>query len=58
MGTPSLDRFGNMAIGYNVSSASTFPSLRVAARLTTDPPSRCFQIPEVCCEARSPCWGG
>jgi uncharacterized repeat protein (TIGR01451 family) len=36
MGTASLDRFGNMAIGYNVSSASTFPSLRVAARLATD----------------------
>jgi len=37
MGTAALDRFGNMALGYNVSSASVFPSLRVASRLAGDP---------------------
>lgn len=36
MGTPAMDRFGNMAIGYNVSSGSVFPSLRVAGRLAGD----------------------
>jgi uncharacterized repeat protein (TIGR01451 family) len=36
MGTMAMDRFGNMAIGYNVSSASVFPSLRVAGRLAND----------------------
>jgi uncharacterized repeat protein (TIGR01451 family) len=36
MGTAALDRFGNMAMGYNVSSDSVFPSLRVAGRLATD----------------------
>jgi uncharacterized repeat protein (TIGR01451 family) len=38
MGTPAMDRFGNMAIGYNVSSGSVFPSLRVAGRLAADGP--------------------
>jgi uncharacterized repeat protein (TIGR01451 family) len=37
MGTMSMDRFGNMAIGYNVSSGSVFPSIRVAGRLAGDP---------------------
>ena len=37
MGTMAMDRFGNMAIGYNVSSGSVFPSLRVAGRLAGDP---------------------
>jgi uncharacterized repeat protein (TIGR01451 family) len=38
MGTLAMDRFGNMAIGYNVSSGSVFPSLRVAGRLADDGP--------------------
>jgi uncharacterized repeat protein (TIGR01451 family) len=37
MGTMAMDRFGNLAIGYNVSSGSVFPSLRVAGRLAGDP---------------------
>ncbi len=36
MGTMAMDRFGNMAIGYNVASGSVFPSLRVAGRLAND----------------------
>ncbi|HEX5501683.1 MAG TPA: immunoglobulin domain-containing protein [Thermomicrobiales bacterium] len=36
---PSLavDRDGNMAVGYSVSSASTYPSIRYAGRFATDP---------------------
>jgi uncharacterized repeat protein (TIGR01451 family) len=36
MGTVAMDRFGNMAMGYNVSSGSVFPSLRVAGRLASE----------------------
>jgi hypothetical protein len=36
---PSLavDQLGNMAVGYSVSSATTYPSIRYAGRLVTDP---------------------
>jgi hypothetical protein len=33
----SQDKDGNIAIGYSVSSTSTFPSIRYAGHLTTDP---------------------
>lgn len=33
----AMDKDGNIAIGYNVSSATTFPSIRYAGRLKTDP---------------------
>jgi len=35
---PSLavDKFGNMAVGYSVSSATMYPAIRYAGRLTTD----------------------
>src|SRR6266513_306640 len=33
----AVDENGNMAIGYSTSSASIFPSIRYAGRLTTDP---------------------
>ncbi len=36
---PSLavDKFGNMAIGYSVSSSTMYPAIRYAGRLITDP---------------------
>lgn len=36
---PSLavDKFGNMAIGYSVSSSALYPAIRYAGRLITDP---------------------
>jgi len=37
MGGSALDQSGNFAIGYNVSSSSTFPSLRYTGRLVDDP---------------------
>lgn len=37
MASMAMDGDGNMAIGYNVSSNSTFPSIRYATRLATDP---------------------
>jgi hypothetical protein len=38
MGSAALDRFGNLAVAFNVSSATTSPSIRYAARLAGDPP--------------------
>ncbi|HEU4939615.1 MAG TPA: DUF11 domain-containing protein [Vicinamibacterales bacterium] len=37
MGSIAMDRFGNMAMGYNVSSSATFPGIRIAGRLPGDP---------------------
>lgn len=37
MGSVAMDGSGNMAVGYAVSSETTFPSLRYAARLAGDP---------------------
>ena len=36
---PSLavDKFGNMAVGYSVSSSTMYPAIRYAGRLATDP---------------------
>ncbi|MEO8378199.1 MAG: carboxypeptidase regulatory-like domain-containing protein, partial [Acidobacteriota bacterium] len=33
----ALDRAGNMALGYSTSSSTTFPSIKYAGRLATDP---------------------
>ena len=33
----AMDRDGNIAVGYSTSSATTFPSLRYAGRLVSDP---------------------
>ncbi len=38
MGAIAMDGAGNIAVGYNVSSGATFPSLRYAGRLASDPP--------------------
>lgn len=37
MGSIAMDHLGDMAVGYNVSSSSTFPSIRYAGRLVGDP---------------------
>jgi len=37
MGSAAMDSAGNLAIGFSVSSATTYPSIRYAARLATDP---------------------
>jgi len=37
MGTMAMDRAGNIALGYNVSSSTVFPSIRIAGRLAGDP---------------------
>ena len=37
MGSAAMDKMGNLAIGYTVSSASVFPSIRIAGRLAGDP---------------------
>ncbi len=37
MGSIAVDHVGNMALGYSVSSASTYPSIRYAGRLAGDP---------------------
>lgn len=38
MGSVAMDRMGNIALGYSVSSSSVFPSVRYAGRLAGDPP--------------------
>ena len=38
MGSAAMDKDGNIALGYSVSSIVVFPSLRYAGRLATDPP--------------------
>ncbi|MEE8390655.1 MAG: carboxypeptidase regulatory-like domain-containing protein, partial [Anaerolineae bacterium] len=37
MGSIAQDRMGNMALGYSVSSGSTYPSIRYTGRLVGDP---------------------
>jgi subtilisin-like proprotein convertase family protein len=43
MGSAAMDNKGNLAVGYSVSSAATFPSIRYAGRLATDPANGLFQ---------------
>ena len=38
MGSISIDQDGNIALGYSVSSSSTYPSIRYATRTPSDPP--------------------
>ncbi|MDQ3706740.1 MAG: S-layer homology domain-containing protein [Chloroflexota bacterium] len=38
MPSMAMDRDGNMAVGYSVSSSSLFPSIRYAGRMAADPP--------------------
>jgi hypothetical protein len=37
MGSIAMDQAGNIALGYSVSSATTFPSIRYTGQLATDP---------------------
>ncbi len=37
MGSIAMDRDGNMALGFSVSSAATYPSIRYVGRLASDP---------------------
>jgi hypothetical protein len=37
MGSINMDKYGNIALGYSVSSSSLFPSIRYAGRLALDP---------------------
>ena len=39
MGSAAMDRNGDLAVGYSVSSSSVFPSIRYAGRLASDPPN-------------------
>ena len=43
MGSAAMDASGNIAVGYSVSSETTFPSIRAAGRLVTDPPGELSQ---------------
>jgi hypothetical protein len=38
MGSANMDKNGNIAIGYSVSSTSEFPSIRYVGRMASDPP--------------------
>jgi subtilisin-like proprotein convertase family protein len=39
MGSAAMDGSGNLAVGYSASSLTSFPSIRYAGRLATDPPN-------------------
>jgi len=39
MGSAAMDASGDIAVGYSVSSSSTYPSIRYAGRLAGDPPN-------------------
>src|SRR5262249_7562377 len=43
MGSASLDASGDLAVGFSVSSSVTFPSIRVAGRLASDPAGQLAQ---------------
>ncbi|PYR61107.1 MAG: hypothetical protein DMF91_10590, partial [Acidobacteria bacterium] len=43
MGSAAMDSQGNIAVGYSVSSLTTFPSIRYAGRLASDPANGLFQ---------------
>lgn len=43
MGSVALDQRGNLALGFSVSSSSTYPSIRYAGRLVNDPPGALSQ---------------
>jgi hypothetical protein len=43
----ALDRAGNMAMGYSVSSSTTFPSIRYAGRLAADPVNTFSQTEQI-----------
>ena len=43
MGSIAMDRVGNMALGFSISSPATWPSIRYAGRLATDPPGSMTQ---------------
>jgi len=38
MGSPAMDKYGNIGIGYSFGGASHFPGQRFTGRLTDDPP--------------------
>lgn len=39
MGSVGMDHSGNLAVGFSASGPATFPSVRYAGRLVTDPPN-------------------
>ncbi|MGE5243729.1 MAG: CARDB domain-containing protein [Betaproteobacteria bacterium] len=43
MASAAMDNAGNIAVGFSVSGAATFPSIRYAGRLATDPPGTLAQ---------------
>jgi len=43
MGSAAMDVNGSIAVGYSVSGAMLFPSIRYASRLASDPPGGLFQ---------------
>ncbi len=43
MGSAAMDGSGDLAVGYSASSLTSFPSIRYAGRLATDPPGGLFQ---------------
>ncbi len=47
MPSVAVDRVGNMALGYSTSSSTTFPAIKYAGRLATDPINTLSQTEQV-----------
>src|SRR5436309_1275000 len=43
MGSAAMDGQGNIAVGYSVSSTTTYPSIRYAGRLASDPANGLYE---------------
>lgn len=56
MGAIAMDGTGNIALGYNVSSLSTYPSLRYAGRLASDNPGTLPQGEHVLVDGSASNW--
>ena len=44
MGSAAMDGSGDIALGYSVSSAATYPSIRYTGRLAADPLAPCRKV--------------
>ena len=54
MGSPGMDRMGNISLGYSFGGATRYTGQRVASRLASDPPGRLTFRESVVAEGKAP----
>jgi hypothetical protein len=61
MGSVAMDKMGNMLAGYSASSASLFPSIKIAGRAASDPKNKLSKeltvVPGTAAQADTDRWG-